>query len=52
MGAALRSLATVREDAQGLVGSLLAIRIRYDDADRQKVLILRSHGRDDVQKYR
>ena len=52
MGAALRSLATVREDAQGLVGILLAIRLCYDDVARQKVLIFRSHGRDDVQKYR
>ncbi len=52
MGAALRSLAIVQEDAQELVGILLAIRLYYDDVSRQKVLIFRSHGRDDVQKYR
>ena len=44
--------AIVQEDAQELVGILLAIRLYYDDVSRQKVLIFRSHGRDDVQKYR
>ncbi len=51
MGGALRSLATVGEDAMGLVGSLLSIQVRYDDVGRQKALICQCLGRDNVKKY-
>lgn len=52
MGGVLRSLDTMREDTHELAGSLLAIRLWYDDVGRQKVLIFRHHGRDDLRKYR
>ncbi len=52
MGTVLRSLGTMQEDAQELVGALLSIRLYYDEVGRQKVLICRHHGRDDIKKYR
>lgn len=51
LGGALRSLATVGEDALELVGSLLSIQLSYDDVGRQKVLVFRQLGRDDVKRY-
>lgn len=52
MGGVLRSLATLKEDATSLEGSLLSIQVRYDEVGRQKVLIWRCLGRDSVKKYR
>ena len=51
LGGALRSLATVGEDAMGLEGSMLQIKVYYDGVGRQKVLIYKLLGRDDPKKY-
>lgn len=52
MGTVLRSLGTMQEDAQELAGALISVRLYYDEVGRQKVLICRHHGRDDIKKYR
>lgn len=51
MGGTLRTLETVADDAMELEGSLLSIRVRYDEIGRQKVLVCRHLGRDVVKKY-